>query len=88
MVRVSLANAVEVVADLQQREDTAFPQPRALLETERKAKEWADELLKEADEKGIDDVSTTWSAIRRVEAASMGDTFEEREPYPFNKYWR
>lgn len=41
VVRVSLANAVKFVADLQQREDTTFPQPRALLETERKAKEWA-----------------------------------------------
>ncbi|KAF4636109.1 hypothetical protein G7Y89_g1976 [Cudoniella acicularis] len=58
---------------------------KAPLETERKAKEWADELLKEADDKGIDNVSTTWSAVRRVKATRMGETFEKREPYPFNR---
>ena len=88
VVRVSLANTVKFVANLQQREDTTSPQPRAPLETERKAEEWADELLKEADDKGIDNVSTTWSAVRRVKATRMEETFEEEEPYPFNRYWR
>ena len=88
MVRVSLANAVKFVADLQQREDTTSPQPRIPLETERKAKEWVDELLNEVDDKGIDNVSTTWSAVLRVKATRMGETFEEREPYPSNRYWR
>jgi hypothetical protein len=88
VVRVSLSNAVKFVADLQQREDTTLPQPSPLLETERKAKEWADMLLEEADEKGIDNVSETWSAVRRVKAARMGETFEVWEPYPFNRYWK
>jgi hypothetical protein len=42
--------------------------------------------LKEADEKGIDSVSTTWRAVRHVKAVRMGETFGEMEPYPFNRY--
>jgi hypothetical protein len=88
VVRVSLANAVKFVADLQRREDTMSPHPRTSLEMDRKAKAWADKLLQEADDKGIDNIPTTWSAVRRVKAAIMGETFEEWEPYSFNKYWR
>ena len=88
VVRVSLANAINFVADLQQREGATFPQSRANLEKKRKAREWANMLLKKADEKEIDNDILTSIAVRRVKAAKMGETFEELESYPFNRCWR
>lgn len=84
VVRGSLANAIKFVGDLEKKEGDTFPLS-ARLERERKGRECADRRLKEASEKGIDNVYTTWRAVRRVKTVRMGESFDEWEPYPFRR---
>lgn len=88
VVRVSLADAVKFITDLQQKEESTFAQPIAISETGREAKVWADEQLNEADEKGIENVICAQGAVRRIKAARNGEMSAEWEPEPFNKIWK
>ncbi|RFU33892.1 hypothetical protein B7463_g2428, partial [Scytalidium lignicola] len=91
IVRVSVADAVRFVANLEQSygaTSSQFSQARYRLKEEQYAKAWAEEKLSMADEKGIDNVSATWQSVRRVKAARMGEKFAEWEPYQFCRLWK
>jgi hypothetical protein len=96
-VRVSLATAVKFVADLEQREEVAFPCLRVGSETDDcsgGAEEYAEETLKAAEEKGIDNVHATWRTVRSIKATRRGDVSiewlrpDEWVKDPFNRSWR
>jgi hypothetical protein len=86
VVRVSLTTAVKFITDLQQREHTTFSEPVSKMD--EKANAWAESIFEEADVEGIDNHPTTWSAVRRVKAARMGEIFEEQRPAHCERYFR
>ncbi|KAK3167281.1 hypothetical protein OEA41_010408 [Lepraria neglecta] len=103
MVRVPLTTAVQFVADLERREEAAFPDsrhhsamdsslsPRKDGDTETfafGADMWVDKIMQEAEEKGIDGVFETWESVRRVEARKRGEKFGEFGPYHFHAKWK
>ena len=88
VVRVSLATAVTFICDLNQREVNARPPIKAIQKYEQRLQEYADEIMKQADAKGIDNVSETWTAVRRVKAARKGEIFEPKEPYVLGRFFR
>lgn len=86
-IRVSLATAVKFIADLQKREKAAFPIERDPLLVDDSlcpsptgqprhkafsADAYADNIMQQAEKKGIDKVSATWTAVRRIKAAELG----------------
>jgi hypothetical protein len=97
-VRVSISTAVGFIAGLEQREEAAFPNLRVGWETDGcsgGAEGYAEEILNDADEKGIDNVSATWSAVRAIKAERQGDLSvewlrrpDEWIPEPFDRGWR
>jgi hypothetical protein len=96
-VRVTLATAVKFVADLEQREEVAFPYLRVRSKTDScsgGAEEYAEETLKAAEEKGIDNVYSTWHTVRCIRATRRGDVSmewlrpDEWVPDPFDRRWR
>ena len=103
-VRVSLATAVKFIANLQRREEAAFPNCRGYAaidgllcpagvkggapEHYLSADSWADRLVQEAEEKGYDNVFETWESVRRVKARKRGESFSELTPYHFDSRWR
>ena len=101
-VRVSVATAVRFIADLQRREEAAFPNSggRSVLDTSlcpstRElgyvtlcADAWADKLIQKAEEEGFDKIYETRAAVRRVKAAKRGEVVDELTPDPFNNKWK
>lgn len=103
-IRVSLATAVKFIADLQKREEAAFPVERDLLLADKSlcpspteqprhkafsADAYADNIMQQAEEKGIDKVSATWTAVRRIKAAELGvEIFDTRTPQHFKGCWK
>lgn len=100
-VRVSLAVAVEFIAELQRREEAAFPHRSGIdghicpagvkggaLGHCLSADSWANELIQEAEVKGYDNVCLTWGSIRRLKARRRGETFNELTPHHFDRRWK
>ena len=103
-VRVPLSTAVGFVADLMHREETAFPNLRdsSLVDSSLSpptydrdykvysAQAWVDKIMQEAEKKGIDNVSETADAVRRVKAAKRGEIFAKGglSPYLFSGKWK
>ena len=87
-VRVSLATAVKFVSDLNQREVDAHPPIKAIQRYKQKLQRYADDIMMQADVKGIDSVSETWTAVRRVKAAKKGEIFQPKEPYVIGRFYR
>jgi hypothetical protein len=105
-VRVSLTTAVRFIADLQRREDAAYPyaRDRSLVDTSlgphtpcsinetgslaTSADEWADEIMQEVEEKGIDNVGYTRVVVHEVQAAIKGEVLVKNPPYFFYGRWR
>jgi hypothetical protein len=104
LVRVSLATAVEFIANLQRREEAAFPNSRDRSAIEGYlcpegvrgeapdhrlgADSWASHFIQEAKEKGYDNVYQTWKAVRQVKARKRGEGFYEFTPYHFDSRWK
>ncbi|MCJ1344703.1 hypothetical protein MMC31_002906 [Peltigera leucophlebia] len=103
-IRVSLATAVKFIADLQKREEAAFPIERDLLLADKSlcpspteqprhkafsADAYADNIMQQAEEKGIDKVSATWTAVRRIKAAELGvEIFDTHTTHRFQGRWK
>lgn len=103
-IRVSLATAVQFIADLQKREEAAFPIERDLLLVDKSlcpspmehprhgafsADAYADNIMQQAEEKGIDNVSATWTAVRSIKATELGvQIFDTRAPQHFRGRWK
>ncbi len=95
-VRVSLATAVKFVTHLERREEVAFPYLRvgSTDGCPSGAEEYAEEALKAAEEKVIDNVYAVWRTVRSIKAARQGDVSsewlrpDEWVPDPFNRMWR
>ncbi len=99
-VRVSLAIAVEFIANLQRREEAAFPNSRDRSAIDRglcpagekqgvpdqcpSADSWANEVMQKAEEKEYDNVFLAWDAIRRVKASKRRESVGKLTPYHFN----
>ena len=99
-VRVSPVTAVEFVADLQRREEVAFPDLRDRSAIDGylcpagarggspdhifSADTWADQLMQEAEANGYDNVHNTWLSVRRVQATKRAESFHELKPYHFD----
>ena len=49
---------------------------------------WADALIEAAEKHGYDDDPITWTSIRRVQAAMVGENFGELTPTPFGNKWK
>ena len=102
-VRVSLAVAVQFIADLERRERAAFPDFRDHLFVDTSlcpskigdplfraltADEWADTIMQDAEKKGIDGVHETAEAVRRVKAEKRGERLAEVTPWQFYGRWK
>lgn len=103
-IRVSVATAVKFIADLQKREEANFHIERDLFSVDKSlcpspteqprhkafsADEYADIIMQQAEEKGIDKVSATWTAVRRIKAAELGvEIFDTRTPPHFQGRWK
>jgi hypothetical protein len=105
-VRVSLTTAVRFVADLQRREDDAYPYARdhSLIDTSlgpsapcgideieflaTSADEWADKIMQDVEERGVDNVVYAQLAINKIQAAKNGDALDENPPHFFYGRWR
>ncbi len=103
LVRVSLAIAADFIANLQWREEAAFPNsidPSAIegylcLEGLKggasdhclSADTWANHFIQEAQEKGYDNVYQTREAVRQVKARKRGESLYELTPYHFDSRW-
>ena len=97
--RVSLATAVRFIAGLQQRENEAngrkysagdgplYPGLQHDDLSVLSADAWADEMMQQADEKGIDNHHETLYAIRRLKAAKRGEVFDKIEPDYIDSKW-
>lgn len=103
-IRVSLATAVKFIADLQKREEAAFlierdpllvndslcPSPTG--QPRHKAfgaDAYADDIMQQAEEKGIDEFSDTWTAVRRIKAAELGvEIHDMPTPQHFQGGWK
>lgn len=100
-IRVSLALAVRFIAALERREEATFREsksntidgslcPTAVFNGPviRSADEWANEIIKQAAEKGKENVYETRNAFRRIQAVQRGeeDRYESELP-PFNARW-
>ncbi|KAK0508622.1 hypothetical protein JMJ35_008898 [Cladonia borealis] len=49
---------------------------------------WADALVEAGDMYGYDEDPSTWTSIRRVQAAMNGENFAELVPTPFRLRWK
>lgn len=87
-IRVSLNTAIRFIADLQRREEEAFPDMR-LSATDRSigsstdnisfglisADEWVDEIMHEAEEKGANNVPQVKCVAERMKAEQEGNGY-------------
>lgn len=86
VLRIPISIAVRFIAELQKREEKAFPErinravdPSLCPDIDEygddalQADTWVKRKIQEADEKGIDNVETTWDAVRRVRGVELGE---------------
>lgn len=99
-VRVSLATAVRFIADLQRREEMAFPNSRDYSVIDQSispstqnfgggnlnADEYAGMVMQRVEENGIKNVWEAYHAVVRVKAAQRGEVRQKR--FLFNPWWK
>ena len=44
--------------------------------------------MREAEEKGLDNISHTWRSIRWIQARKRGERFHEFAPHHFDASWK
>lgn len=100
IIRVSLRTAVRFIADLERREENAFPDLRPSA-TDRSigpgtgnmsfglisAEEWADEIMQRAEEEGAKNVCAMKSTARMMRAEQEGNGHLTPEFTNFSPMW-
>lgn len=97
VVRVSLADAVKFIVDLEIQENPTVIN-LSVLETRLcpvvggvlclSPEQYSDLLIAEAEQHGYDQVRQTWLSVRRVQSTAVGEDFADLKPVLWRRKWR
>lgn len=91
VIRISLRTAVWFIADLQRKEEEAFPDLGRSATNQSigsKAHEWVEKIMHEAEEKGANNVPKAKLVAWKIEAEQQGDSLLEQPEFDaFSPIW-